>query len=218
MVLRPYTRTFIYVILHSSYEIRKQAYDIIRRLVNNLRSSETDISIAVLNGLNSYLDHFDLSLIDENNQLTIISKSFEETILCLAQSMRMQDEKNKNLLSIHALLLCCLSSNILLTNKKLWLKFLYLIFDKQLQQIENYFQNNINSLIQICTTNQRLQKEQISAISLLCSIKPNLFLKPFLNIAYQRLETDRYLSVNKKSYEIMKTPVGQLYDKSVMET
>ncbi|CAF0894416.1 unnamed protein product [Rotaria sordida] len=60
--------------------------------------------------------------------------------------------------------------------------------------------------------------DQISAIGLLCSIKPNLFLKPFLQIAYQRLEVDHYLLVDKRSYEIMKTPSGQLYDKSVMET
>ena len=61
----PYTRTFIYLILNSSYEIRKQAYDIIRRLVNNLRSNETDISLAILNGLNSYLDHLSIS-VNEN--------------------------------------------------------------------------------------------------------------------------------------------------------
>lgn len=53
----PYTRAFTYLILHSSYEVRKAAYDIIRRLVNNLRSSETDISLALINGLNSQLDH-----------------------------------------------------------------------------------------------------------------------------------------------------------------
>ncbi|CAF2549669.1 unnamed protein product [Rotaria sp. Silwood2] len=221
----PYTRTFIYLILHSSYEIRKQAYDIIRRLVNNLRSSETDISLALLNGLNSYLDHFPISnessTTDETNQqikLTTVSKSFEETILCLAKSMRMQDENTKQILSIRALLVCCLSSILLLTDEKLWLKFLYLIFDKQYKEIENYFNNNINSLVQICTTNQRLTKDQISAIGLLCSTKPNLFLKSFLQIAYQRLEVDRYLLVDKRSYEIMKTPSGQLYDKSVMET
>ncbi len=126
--------------------------------MNNLRSSETDISLAVLNGLNSYLDHFDLLNIDEM-KLTIISKSFEEIILCLAKSMRMQDdEKNRIILSARSLIICSLSSNILLTNEKLWLKFLYFIFDKQQKQIEIYFQNNINSLIEICTTNQRLQK------------------------------------------------------------
>jgi hypothetical protein len=151
-------------------------------------------------------------------KLTIISKSFEETILCLAKSMRMQEDKTKTLLSARALPICCLSSNLLSTDEKLWLKFLYLIFDKQTNQIEIYFQHNIDSLVQICTTNQRLQKEQISAISLLCSIKPNLFLKSFLQLAYQRLESDRYLLVNKRSYEIMKTPSGQLYDKNVMET
>lgn len=58
----------------------------------------------------------------------------------------------------------------------------------------------------------------MAAISLLCSIKPNLFLQPFLESAYQRLEIDRYLSVEKTAYEIMKTPPGQLYDKNVMET
>ncbi len=62
MCFSPYTRTFIYLILHSSYEIRKQAYDMIRRLVNNLRSTETDISLAILNGLNSYLEHFQLTV------------------------------------------------------------------------------------------------------------------------------------------------------------
>ncbi|CAF3563233.1 unnamed protein product [Rotaria sp. Silwood1] len=222
----PYTRTFIYLILHSSYEIRKQAYDIIRRLVNNLRSSETDISLALLNGLNSYLDHFQisnesLSIVDETNQqmkLTTVSKSFEETILCLAKSMRMQDENAKEILSNRALLVCCLSSNLLLTDEKLWLKFLYLIYDKQQKEIEDYFQNNANALVEICTTYQRLTKDQISAIGLLCSTKPNLFLKRFLQIAYQRLEVDSYLLVDQRSYDIMKTPAGQLYDKSVMET
>jgi hypothetical protein len=34
----------------------------IRRLVNNLRSTETDISLAILNGLNSYLEHFQLTV------------------------------------------------------------------------------------------------------------------------------------------------------------
>ena len=132
--------------------------------------------------------------------------------------MRTQDEQTKNLLSARSLLVSCLGANVLLTGEKLWLKFLYLLFDKQQNQIENYLQNHVDSLVQICTTNQRLQKEQITAISLLCSTKPNLFLKPFLTIAYQRLETDRYLSVNRRSYEIMKTPIGQLYDKDVMET
>ena len=61
-------------------------------------------------------------------------------------------------------------------------------------------------------------QDQISAIGLLCLIKPDLFIKPFLRHAYQRLETDRYLLVDKRSYEIMKTPFGQLYDKNVMET
>ncbi|CAF4433077.1 unnamed protein product, partial [Adineta steineri] len=76
----------------------------------------------------------------------------------------------------------------------------------------------VDLLVTACTENKRIQKNQISAIGLLCSLRPNLFLKPFLQIAYQRLETDRYLSVNKKSYEIMKTPAGQIYDKTVMET
>jgi hypothetical protein len=72
--LRPYTRTFIYLILHSSYEVRKQAHDIIRRLVNNLRSSEIDISLAILNGLSSYLDHYQLTvnMKDRKRILTII--------------------------------------------------------------------------------------------------------------------------------------------------
>ena len=88
-----------------------------------------DISLALLNGLNSYLEHFqqnDLSTTDENTsqiKLTNVSKSFEEIILCLAKSMRMQDEQIKVLLSNRTLLVCCSSSNLLLTNEKLWLKF-----------------------------------------------------------------------------------------------
>ncbi|UJR36911.1 hypothetical protein I4U23_029624 [Adineta vaga] len=222
----PYTRTFIYIILHSSYEVRKSAYDIIRRLVNNLRSNETDISLALLSGLDSYLDHYQLSnesvaSTDETNQqmkLTIVSKGFEETVLCLAKSMRMQDEKLKIMLCVRALLICCLSSQILSTDERLWIKFLYLIFDKQQKEIEKFFNNNVNLLIETCTANQRLQKSQISAIGLLCSLKRELFLESFLQIAYQRLDTDRYRSVNQKSYEIMKTPSGQLYDKNLMET
>jgi hypothetical protein len=149
--------------------------------VNNLRSSETDISLSILNGLNSYLNHFDLSNIDEM-KLPIISKSFEEIILCLAKSMRNQDEKNRIILSDYSLIICCLSSNILLTNNKLWLKFLYFIFDKQTKQIEIYFQNNINSLIEICTTNQRLQKVIIE-YSLFLVIFIYLFLGT--NISYK---------------------------------
>lgn len=72
--------------------------------------------------------------------------------------MRMQDEQAKIVLSTRALLVCCSSSNILLTNNKLWLKFLYLIFDKQQKEIDIYLQNNIQSFVQICTTNQRLLK------------------------------------------------------------
>ena len=103
----------------------------------------------------------ELSIGDEMNQqikLTSISKSLEEIILCLAKSMRMQDNQLKLLLSSRALLVCCSSSNLLLIDKKLWLKFLYLIFDKQQNQIENYFLNNLDLLVQICTTNQRLRK------------------------------------------------------------
>lgn len=157
-IFRPYTRTFIYLILNSAYENRKQAYDIIRRLVNNLRSSETDISLAILNSLNSYLEHFDPSITTEENNQQKISKNFEELILCLAKSMRMQDEQAKVLLSNRSLLVCSSSSNILLTNNKLWLKFLYLIYDKQSKQIDIYLQNNLQSLIDICITNQRLLK------------------------------------------------------------
>lgn len=91
-------------------------------------------------------------------KLTIISKSFEEIILCLAKSIEMKDDKIKIILSNQTLIICCLSSNVILTNDKLWLKFIYFIFNKQHKQIENYFQQNINSLVQICTTNQRLQK------------------------------------------------------------
>jgi len=90
--------------------------------------------------------------------LTIVGKGFEETILCLAKSMRMQEEKAKTILCARALLVCCLSSQLLLTDEKLWMKFLYLIFDKQQNEIENYLKNNADSLVQICTTNQRLQK------------------------------------------------------------
>ncbi len=125
----------------------------------------------------------EFSTIDENNQqmkLTLISKSFEETILCLAKSMRMQEEKSQTLLSVRALLVCCSSSNRLLTDKKLWLKFLYLIFDKQQNQVENYFQNNIDSLVQICTTNQRLEK----VINRFFYIFLNIYLF-FLRIKYQ---------------------------------
>lgn len=61
-------------------------------------------------------------------------------------------------------------------------------------------------------------QDQITAISLLCSIKANLFLKRFLQIAYQRLELDRYLTVSKREFDIMNTASGQMYDKSVMET
>lgn len=63
-----------------------------------------------------------------------------------------------------------------------------------------------------------LFQEQIVAIGFLCSIKEDLFLKPFLRLIYQRLDLDRYLTVTKRDYDIMKTPVGQLFDKSVMET
>ncbi|CAF2053347.1 unnamed protein product [Rotaria magnacalcarata] len=221
----PYTRTFIYLILHSSYDVRKPAYDIIRRLVNNLRSTDTDISLALLTGLTSFLDHFQItnetSSNDEANQqlnLTTVSKGFEETMLCIAKAMRMQDEQFKQTLSDRALLACCSSSILLSSDEKLWLKFLYLIFDKKPNEVENYLKNNVNSLVQICTTNQRLTKEQISAISLLCSMKPNLFLKSFLQIAYERLQPASYLLVSKRSYEIMKTPPGEIYDKSVLET
>lgn len=148
--------------------------------------------------------------------------------------MRTQDDQSKSLLAARSLLACSSSSILLSTDERLWLKFLYLLFDRQRKQIDQYLQNNTEELVRICTNNQRLQQvihqfnhilyclfliqNQISAIGLLCSIKPNLFLKSFLTIAYQRLETDRYLSVNRRSYEIMKTPSGQLYDKAVMET
>ena len=180
---RPYTRTFIGLILHSTYEVRKQAYDIIRRLVNNLRSSETDISLAIINGLSSYLNHFHPSVSEKNevivssfisfftqneatggdessasSKLTIISKGVEETLLCLAKAMRMQDTSTKVLLCARALLVCCASRNLLGTDGKLWLKFLYQIFDKQQNEIEDYFQANVDALVQICTSEARLQK------------------------------------------------------------
>lgn len=72
--------------------------------------------------------------------------------------MRMQDENLKKTLCAKALLLCCSSSNILSTDKRLWLKFLYLTFDKKQKEIEQYFNSNRDLLIQICTTNQQLQK------------------------------------------------------------
>ena len=106
---------------------------------------------------------------DETNQqmtLTTIAKGLEETILCLAKSMRMQEEKAKIVLCARALLVCCLSSQLLLSDEKLWTKFLYLIFDKQQNEIENYFKNNVDSLVQICTTNQRLQKVIIFTFSI----------------------------------------------------
>ena len=72
--------------------------------------------------------------------------------------MRMQDEQNKSLLAGRSLPICCLSADLLLVNAKLWLKFLYLIFDKQQKQIEHYLQNNVDVLVQICTSSQRLQR------------------------------------------------------------
>jgi hypothetical protein len=103
----------------------------------------------------------EFATMDETNQqtkLTTISKGFEETILCLAKSMRMQEEKTKVTLCARSLLVCCSSTNLLSTDQKLWLKFLYLIFDKQQNEVENYLKNNIDLLMQISTTNQRLQK------------------------------------------------------------
>ena len=72
--------------------------------------------------------------------------------------MRMQEEKTKVLLCARALLLCCSSAELLSTNEKLWLKFLYLIFDKQGSEVEKYFQTNKEQLIQMCTSQQRLQR------------------------------------------------------------
>lgn len=88
----------------------------------------------------------------------MVSKGLEETILCLAKSMRTQDEQNKNVLAARSLLVCCSSSTLFSTNEHLWLKFLYLIFDQQRKQIDQYLQNNIEELVRICTNNQRLQK------------------------------------------------------------
>jgi hypothetical protein len=61
-------------------------------------------------------------------------------------------------------------------------------------------------------------QSQMLAASLLCSIRANLFLKTFLRHAYQRIELDRYLTVTQRDYDIMCTPLGHLYDRSVMET
>jgi hypothetical protein len=76
-----YTRTFIHLILHSNYDVRKSAYDIIRRLVNNLRSSETDISLAMLSGLDVYLDHC-LPLVRNNS-----ANEYIRSIVFLRRSM-----------------------------------------------------------------------------------------------------------------------------------
>lgn len=88
----------------------------------------------------------------------MVSKGFEETILCLAKSMRTQDDQSKGLLAARSLLVCCSSSILLSTDARLWLKFLYLLFDRQRKQIDQYLQNNIDELVRICTNNQRLQK------------------------------------------------------------
>lgn len=71
--------------------------------------------------------------------------------------MRNQDEQIKFMLSTRTLILSSLSSITFLSSRQLWLKFLYLIFDKEQKSIENYFQTNRDQLIEICTNNQRLQ-------------------------------------------------------------
>lgn len=72
--------------------------------------------------------------------------------------MRMQETSTKVLLCARALLVSCASRDLLGTDEKLWLKFLYLIFDKQQNEIELYFQNNADALVKICTGEGRLQK------------------------------------------------------------
>ena len=72
--------------------------------------------------------------------------------------MKMQDEQLKVTLCVRTLLICCLSAQLLSTDNKLWLKFLYLIFDKQPKEIQNFLQNHADALIQACMSNQRLQK------------------------------------------------------------
>ena len=72
--------------------------------------------------------------------------------------MRTQDDQSKSLLAARSLLVCCSSSILLSTNEQLWLKFLYLLFDRQKKQIDQYLQNNIEQLVRICTNNQRLLK------------------------------------------------------------
>ena len=73
----PYTRTFIFLILHSSYEVRRQAFDIIRRLANNLRSTETDTGLTLLDGLNICLNHFQTSV---NEMIEIFKISYKECL------------------------------------------------------------------------------------------------------------------------------------------
>jgi len=212
----PYTRTFLYLILHSPYDVRKFAFDIIRRLVNNLRSSETDISLAILDNL-QIQTNAEMNFNEENSSTTI-AKAFEETILCLAKAMRMQEENAKISLCHRALLVASTGRVVLHCDEKLWWKFLFYIFEKKSTEIDSFISKNVESLVKICSDQRRFRKEQIVAIASLCSQRGDLFLKPFLRLIYQRFELDRYLIVTKRDFDIMKTPAGQLFDKSVMET
>ena len=72
--------------------------------------------------------------------------------------MKNQDERIKSMLATQTLILCALSSITFLTSQQLWLKFLYLIFDKQPKSIETYFKNNQRQLIEISSNSQRLKQ------------------------------------------------------------
>lgn len=72
--------------------------------------------------------------------------------------MRMQEENVKVTLCVQALLICSLASQLLSTNDRLWLKFLYLIHDKKQSEVADFFKKNADQLVQTCTNSQRLQK------------------------------------------------------------
>lgn len=162
VVFRSYTRTFLYLILHSPYDVRKFAFDIIRRLVNNLRSSETDISLAILDNL-QIQTNTELNLSEENSSTTV-SKAFEETILCLAKSMRMQEENAKISLCHRALLVASTGRVVLHCDEKLWWKFLFYIFEKKSTEIDSFISKHVESLVKICSDQRRFRKVNIWSI------------------------------------------------------
>ncbi|CAF1354193.1 unnamed protein product, partial [Didymodactylos carnosus] len=223
----PYTRTFINLIMNTSYDTRRYAYDILRRLVNNLQS-ETDICNSILDSLTSYLEHLSqtmnetaMTINDETNTYTKAMKALEETLICLATALKTQSDDVKALVSTKSLLVCCLSSNTFsITGVNLWQKIIYYIFNKDYSKVNDYLQNNVDILVDTCTTssNNLLTETQMDAISLLCSLRPLLFIRKFLLSTFNRLESDRYRMVTKRDYEIMQTPDGELYDKNLMET